>query len=71
MFRVAPPATVDWYDVDFPEEIAARRLLLPARPNAHGIGADLTGLHRLDAVPAASRPWSSPTASWRFSPSRT
>jgi hypothetical protein len=41
VFRIAPPATVDWYDVDFPEVIAARRQLLPAPANAHNIGADL------------------------------
>ena len=40
MFRIAPPAGVDWYDVDYPEVIAARRQLLPARANAHTIGAD-------------------------------
>jgi O-methyltransferase involved in polyketide biosynthesis len=28
IFRIAPPATVDWYDVDFPEVITARRHLL-------------------------------------------
>jgi O-methyltransferase involved in polyketide biosynthesis len=51
MFRIAPPATVDWYDIDFPEVIAARQQLLPARANAHGIGADLTDPHWLDAIP--------------------
>jgi O-methyltransferase involved in polyketide biosynthesis len=52
MFRVAAPATVDWYDVDFPEVIAARRQLLPERANAHGISTDLTDPDWLDAVPA-------------------
>jgi O-methyltransferase involved in polyketide biosynthesis len=51
VFRIAPPPTVDWYDVDFPEVIAARRQLLPDRPNAHVIGADLTDPAWLDAVP--------------------
>jgi O-methyltransferase involved in polyketide biosynthesis len=51
MFRVAPPSTLDWYDIDFPEVIAARQQLLPARANAHGIGADLTDPTWLDAVP--------------------
>jgi O-methyltransferase involved in polyketide biosynthesis len=27
VFRIAPPPTVDWYDVDFPDVIAARRQL--------------------------------------------
>lgn len=51
IFRIAPPATVDWYDVDYPEVIAARQQLLPARANAHGIGTDLTDPTWLDAVP--------------------
>ena len=49
--RIAPPPTVDWYDVDYPEVITARRQLLPARANAHTIGADLTDPTWLDAVP--------------------
>jgi O-methyltransferase involved in polyketide biosynthesis len=51
MFRIAPPSTVDWYDIDFPEVIAARQQLLPARANAHGIGTDLTDPTWLDAIP--------------------
>jgi O-methyltransferase involved in polyketide biosynthesis len=51
VFRVDPPAGVDWYDIDFPEVITARRQLLPARANAHTIAADLTGAGWLDAVP--------------------
>jgi O-methyltransferase involved in polyketide biosynthesis len=51
MFRIAPPPTVDWYDVDFPEVIAARRQLIPDRANAHGVGADLTDPDWLDAIP--------------------
>ena len=50
MFRVNPPPTVDWYDIDFPEVVDLRRKLLPAPANAHGIGADLTDpdwLHRI------------------------
>jgi O-methyltransferase involved in polyketide biosynthesis len=54
VFRIDPPATVDWYDVDFPEVIAARQQLLPARAHAHTIGADLTG-------PAG---WTPSTATW-------
>jgi len=48
MFRINPPATVDWYDVDYPEVITARQQLLPDRANAHGIGADLTDPDWLD-----------------------
>jgi O-methyltransferase involved in polyketide biosynthesis len=49
--RLAPPATVDWYDVDLPTVAAARQRLLPERPNAHVIGADVTEKDWLDAVP--------------------
>jgi O-methyltransferase involved in polyketide biosynthesis len=51
VFRVVPPSTVDWYDVDFPEVIAARRQLIPDRANAHGVGTDLTDPDWLDMVP--------------------
>jgi O-methyltransferase involved in polyketide biosynthesis len=49
--RLAPPATVDWYDVDFPAVATARQRLIPERPNAHVIGADVTEKDWLDAVP--------------------
>jgi len=52
VFRVAPPPTVDWYDIDFPDVITARQQLLPERAHAHVVGADLTGPDWLDAVPA-------------------
>ena len=51
VFRLDPPAGVDWYDVDYPEVIATRQRLLPARANAHTIAADLTDPGWLDAVP--------------------
>jgi O-methyltransferase involved in polyketide biosynthesis len=51
MFRVNPPSTVDWYDIDFPEVIAVRRQVLPQPANAHSIGADLTDPDWLDVVP--------------------
>jgi O-methyltransferase involved in polyketide biosynthesis len=52
MFRVDPPPTVDWYDVDFPEVLAVRQQVLPQRSRAHGIGADVTDAQWLDGVPA-------------------
>jgi methyltransferase (TIGR00027 family) len=51
VFRVDPPPTVDWYDVDYPEVIAIRRRVLPERPHAHVVGAALTDPHWLDQVP--------------------
>ena len=54
-FRINPPPTVDWYDIDFPEVIAARHQLLPDRANTHAVGADLTDPTWLDATPPAGR----------------
>ena len=51
VFRLDPPSTVDWYDVDFPPVAAARERLIPEHPNAHVIGADVRDPAWLDAVP--------------------
>jgi O-methyltransferase involved in polyketide biosynthesis len=51
MLRITRPPTVDWYNVDFPEVIAARRQLLPELATVFDIGADLTKPTWLDAVP--------------------
>jgi O-methyltransferase involved in polyketide biosynthesis len=47
--RIAPPSTVDWYDVDLPDVIAPRRRLLPGP--AHQIAADVTDPSWLDELP--------------------
>jgi O-methyltransferase involved in polyketide biosynthesis len=49
--RLNPPATVDWYDVDFPAVAGVRERLIPARPNGHVIAADVREPGWLDAVP--------------------
>jgi O-methyltransferase involved in polyketide biosynthesis len=51
MSRIAPPSTVDWYDIDFPAVMAARERLIPSQSNAHGVGADLTRADWLDEIP--------------------
>jgi O-methyltransferase involved in polyketide biosynthesis len=51
MFRVDPPPTVEWFDVDFPVVDALRRQLLPHAANAHSVGADLTDDDWLDDLP--------------------
>ncbi|GAA0930319.1 class I SAM-dependent methyltransferase [Nonomuraea longicatena] len=51
VLRVAPPSGADWYDIDFPEVITARRLLLPEHATPNGIGADLDATDWLDALP--------------------
>jgi O-methyltransferase involved in polyketide biosynthesis len=51
VFRVDPPATVDWFDVDYPDVIDLRRALFPGRNAYHLIGAPLDDLRWLDEVP--------------------
>ena len=52
VYRLDPPATVDWFDVDYPDVIDLRRQLFPERDGAyHLIGAPLSDLHWLDEVP--------------------
>jgi O-methyltransferase involved in polyketide biosynthesis len=51
VFRLAPPATVDWYDVDFPAVIDVRKRVVPDRENAHVITADVTDPNWLHTVP--------------------
>lgn len=52
IFRIDPPSTVDWYDIDFPDVVALRQQLVPPRTGAHAIGADVTDPHWLEAIPA-------------------
>ncbi|GAA4533609.1 class I SAM-dependent methyltransferase [Nonomuraea ferruginea] len=49
--RIDPPATVDWYDVDYPAVIELRRRFLPPRDHCTLVGADVTDLTWLDRVP--------------------
>ena len=51
VFRVDPPATVQWFDVDYPDVIDLRRQLFPERAAYHLIGAPLDDLRWLDEVP--------------------
>ncbi len=50
-FRVNPPASVQWFDVDYPDVIDVRRQLFPERTAYHLIGAALNDLRWLDDVP--------------------
>lgn len=50
--RLDRPPTSDWYDVDFPAVAAARERLIPERPHAHVIAADVREGDWLDAIPA-------------------
>jgi O-methyltransferase involved in polyketide biosynthesis len=51
VFRVDPPATVRWFDVDYPDVIELRRRLFPERGACRLIGAALEDLRWLDEVP--------------------
>jgi len=50
-FRLNPPASVQWLDVDYPDVIDLRRQLFPERNAYHLIGAPLADLRWLDEVP--------------------
>jgi O-methyltransferase involved in polyketide biosynthesis len=50
-FRVKLPATVQWFDVDYPDVIDLRRQLFPERNGYHQIGAPLDDLRWMDEVP--------------------
>jgi O-methyltransferase involved in polyketide biosynthesis len=51
VFRVNPPASVQWFDVDYPDVINLRRQLFPERGAYHLIGTQLDDLRWLDEVP--------------------
>ena len=52
VFRADPPASVQWFDVDYPDVIDLRRQLFPERDGAYQmIGAPLDDLRWLDEVP--------------------
>jgi O-methyltransferase involved in polyketide biosynthesis len=51
VFRIDPPASVQWFDVDYPDVIDLRRQLFPQRAAYHLIGASLDDLRWLDEVP--------------------
>jgi O-methyltransferase involved in polyketide biosynthesis len=52
IFRVDPPASVQWFDVDYPDVIDLRGQLFPERGGSyHLVGAPLDDLRWLDEVP--------------------
>jgi O-methyltransferase involved in polyketide biosynthesis len=52
VFRIDPPSTVRWYDVDYPDVIELRRRVYPAREQYQLIGSAVTDLRWLDQIPA-------------------
>jgi O-methyltransferase involved in polyketide biosynthesis len=55
VFRIDPPATVRWYDVDLPDVIELRRRLYPERHDYEMIASSVTDLPWLDGI-AGDRP---------------
>ncbi|MGV0742713.1 class I SAM-dependent methyltransferase [Mycolicibacterium sp. XJ870] len=55
LYRVAPPGTVDWYNVDLPGISALREQVLPPHPGAHNVAASLAD-ERWPADIPADRP---------------
>ncbi|MEU4218891.1 class I SAM-dependent methyltransferase [Actinoplanes sp. NPDC026623] len=49
--RIAPPATVEWYDLDHPPVVELRQQLLPPREHCTLIGSDVTDLSWLARIP--------------------
>lgn len=52
VFRVDPGPNVEWYDVDFPDVIALRQQLYPAREHSHLVASSATDPSWLDAIPS-------------------
>ncbi|WP_297156280.1 class I SAM-dependent methyltransferase [Thermogemmatispora sp.] len=51
VFRIDPPASVLWFDIDYPDVIDLRRRLFPEREAYRLIGAPLSDLDWLDEAP--------------------
>jgi O-methyltransferase involved in polyketide biosynthesis len=51
IYRVDPPPTVDWFDVDYPDVIELRRRLYPKRPGYTMVGTSVTAPEWLEQVP--------------------
>ena len=52
VFRIDPPASVRWFDVDYPEVIELRRRLFPERAGYQMIGSAVTAPGWLEEIPA-------------------
>jgi O-methyltransferase involved in polyketide biosynthesis len=51
VYRVDPPSTADWYDIDLPDVIDLRQRLFAPREGLHTIAASVTDPHLLDDIP--------------------
>jgi O-methyltransferase involved in polyketide biosynthesis len=57
VYRVAPPPSVRWFDLDFPEVIELRQKLYPERPGYILIGSSVTAAGWLEQVPGDLPAW--------------
>jgi O-methyltransferase involved in polyketide biosynthesis len=51
VYRLNPPPTVGWYDIDLPDVIELRRRLFPQRAGLHTIAASVADPGLLDGIP--------------------
>lgn len=51
VYRLDPPASVRWYDIDYPETVELRERLYPARDGYRMIGASVTDEAWLSQIP--------------------
>ena len=51
VYRIDPPATVDWYDLDYPAVITLRQQMLPPREHYTLISSSVTDLTWLEQIP--------------------
>jgi O-methyltransferase involved in polyketide biosynthesis len=51
VYRVNPPSSVGWYDIDLPDVIRLRKRLFPQRAGLHTIAASVTDPRLLDTIP--------------------
>jgi O-methyltransferase involved in polyketide biosynthesis len=52
IFRIDPPPSVRWFDIDYPDVIELRKHLFPERTGYNMIGSSLSDLGWLENVPA-------------------
>lgn len=57
VYRINPPPTVRWFDVDYPEVVELRRQLYPEREGYQMIGSSLAELRWVETVPADNPAW--------------
>ena len=52
VYRVDPPASVHWFDVDYPEVVELRRKIYPSREGYRQIGSSVTDFAWLERIPS-------------------